>query len=222
MKIALFDLDSTLLPIDSDYSWGVFTQQLGWVDTQEFKRRNEAFYEDYQNQMLDVGAYVEFTTRAIREKGISQALEARKQFMREMIEPQLTPQALNLVRQHLDAGDACVLVTATHDFVAEPIAKAFGFPYFISTDLEKTQQGELTGRFVGIPSFREGKVTRVGQWLAQRDMNWDTLDASYFYSDSINDLPLLEKVSHPVAVNPDEKLQAIATEREWPILRLFE
>lgn len=222
MDIALFDLDSTLLPIDSDHSWGSFTQQLGWVDGQAFQLQNDAFYQDYKQQTLNVEAYVEFTTRAIREKGMVKALEAREQFMREIICPHMQPKAVDLVRKHMDAGDVCVMVTATNRFVVEDIAKAFGFSHLIATELEVDENGEFTGRIYGTPSFREGKVVRVQAWLAQNGLAWENIGKSYFYSDSINDLPLLEKVSHPVATNPDEQLEAIARLREWPILRLFE
>lgn len=222
MNIALFDLDSTLLPIDSDHSWGSFTQQLGWVNEQDFQLKNDTFYQEYKQQTLDVDAYVEFTTRAIREKGMAQALAARDQFMREIIRPHIQPQAIRLVRQHLDAGDECVMVTATNRFVVEPIAQAFGFPHLIATDLEVAGNGEFTGRILGTPSFREGKITRVQSWLEEKGLSWENVEKSYFYSDSMNDLPLLEKVSHPIATNPDEQLEAIARLREWPILRLFE
>lgn len=222
MKIALFDLDNTLLPIDSDHSWGEYTQQLGWTEAQVFKEANDRFYQEYQAQTLDIDAYVEFTTRAIRQRGMAAAYAAREQFMREVVLPQVLPQARVLVDGRMAAGYECVLVTATNDFVTSPIAQAFGFKHLIATMLQYNDDGEMTGRYAGVPSFREGKVVRVSEWLQTRGENWDTLEDSVFYSDSINDLPLLMQVRHPFATNPDAELEALAQERGWPVLRLFE
>lgn len=222
MKIALFDLDSTLLPIDSDHSWGAFTQQIGWVDAQVFKQQNDVFYQQYKEQILNIDEYVAFTTQAIRAKGMREALKARVQFMQQMIEPHILPQARAVVDQRMDAGYKCILVTATNDFVTFPIAQAFGFKHLIATTLEYNAQGELTGNYVGVPSFREGKVQRVAQWLQERGHDWQMLEDSVFYSDSMNDFPLLSQVRHPVVTNPDKLLEAEAKQRGWPILRLFE
>lgn len=222
MKIALFDLDSTLLPIDSDHAWGAFTEQLGWVDSREFAQHNDRFYEQYRQQTLDINEYIHFATTAIRTQGMAAALKAREQFMQEVVQPHILPQARALVNQYLNTGYECVLVTATNDFVTQPIAIELGFPHLIATVLERTAQGELTGHIVGTPSFQGGKVARVEQWLAEKGHNWDTLQDSVFYSDSMNDLPLLDQVSRPVATNPDHQLEALAKERGWSVLRLFE
>jgi HAD superfamily hydrolase (TIGR01490 family) len=141
--------------------------------------------------------------------------------MDEVVVPRITPQAKDLVRQHQDAGDEVLIVTATNEFVTRPIADAFGVTHLIAIDLEHDAHGLPTGRIQGVPSFREGKVTRVEQWLTQRRLTWADVAHSTFYSDSINDLPLLERVSHPVATQPDERLRAVAETRGWPILNLF-
>jgi HAD superfamily hydrolase (TIGR01490 family) len=219
--LALFDLDHTLLPIDSDYSWGVFTTDIGWTDPVAFKARNEAFYEHYKAGTLDIHDYVRFATDAVREQGAQAAQAAHERFMRTVVQPHLVPQARQLVRQHQEAGDSVVIVTATNDFVTRPIAHAFGVPELIAVELSRGPDGWITGAIEGVPSARAGKVTRVEQWLAARGLDWADV-RSTFYSDSINDLPLLEKVDVPVATNPDDRLRALATERGWRILDLFE
>ena len=221
MKLALFDLDHTLIPIDSDYSWGQFTVQLGWRDAESHTRANDAFYEQYKAGTLDIHEYIRFTVQALRERGVAQSDAAHRRFMDEIIRPAMRPQALELVRRHQAAGDQVVIVTATNEFVTRPIATAFGVPELIAIDLERDAQGNPTGAIRGTPSFREGKVARVEQWLAERGLDWSRVEHSTFYSDSINDLPLLDKVHEPVATNPDARLQAIATERGWRILNLF-
>lgn len=221
MKLALFDLDHTLIPIDSDYSWGQFTVQLGWRDAESHTRANDAFYEQYKAGTLDIHEYIRFTVQALRERGVAQSDAAHRRFMDEIIRPAMQPQALELVRRHQAAGDQVVIVTATNEFVTRPIATAFGVPELIAIDLERDAQGNPTGAIRGTPSFREGKVARVEQWLAERGLDWSRVEHSTFYSDSINDLPLLDKVHEPVATNPDARLQAIATERGWRILNLF-
>ena len=219
-KVALFDLDHTLIPIDSDYSWGVFTQAIGWADPVEFKRRNDEFYEHYKAGTLDVHAYVRFATDAIRLKGREAALEARERFMREVIAPAVRPQALDLVRSHQQAGDRVAIVTATNEFVTEPIARVFGVEELIAVRLSRDAGGWFSGEIDGVPSLRAGKVTRVGEWLAAQGLAWDQVETT-FYSDSPNDLPLLERCDHPVATNPDETLRRLAAERGWRILDLF-
>ncbi|MBK7547963.1 MAG: HAD family hydrolase [Rhodoferax sp.] len=224
MKLTLFDLDHTLLPIDSDYSWGVFTTTIGWTDPVAFARKNEAFYAHYQAGTLDVHDYVRFATEAIRLQGATNSIAAHARFMRSVIQPAIKPEALALVRQHQDAGDAVVIVTATNEFVTRPIADAFGVPELIAVELVRDStpggDGWITGEIKGTPSFRAGKVDRVEQWLAARQLGWADADIT-FYTDSINDLPLMEKVNHPVATNADERLRAIATQRGWRILDLF-
>jgi HAD superfamily hydrolase (TIGR01490 family) len=222
MRLALFDLDHTLIPIDSDYSWGQFTVQLGWRDAESHTRANDAFYEQYKAGTLDIHEYIRFTVQALREHGVERSNAAHRRFMDEIIRPAIKPQALELVRRHQAAGDQVVIVTATNEFVTRPIATAFGVPELIAIDLERDAQGNPTGAIRGTPSFREGKVARVEQWLAERGLDWSRVEHSTFYSDSINDLPLLDKVHEPVATNPDDRLRAIATERNWQVLDLFQ
>ena len=221
MKLALFDLDQTLLPLDSDQSWGEFTLNLGWVDRQRFKQRNDAFYADYNAGCLDIHAYVRFATEAMRERGLVQAQEAHQAFMREVIQPAITPQALELVEQHRAQGETLVMVTATNEFVTGPIAQAFGMDVLLAVQLVRDEQGNFTGDIDGTPSLREGKVTRVNQWLAAQGLSLSEVHAT-FYSDSMNDLPLLEKVDIPVVTNAGPELKQIAQERGWRILDLFE
>ena len=221
MKLALFDLDHTLLPIDSDHTWGVFTTELGWNDPAVFSQRNDEFYAHYQAGTLDIHDYVRFATQAARERGAVEAARAHDRYMDEVIRPRITPQALALVHSHQRAGDTVMIVTATNEFVTRPIAQAFGVSELVAVELARDSTGWITGEIQGTPSFREGKVTRVAQWLAQKGLSWDDVEMS-FYSDSMNDLPLLEKAHHPVATNPDARLRQLATERGWRILELFQ
>ena len=220
-KITLFDLDHTLLPIDSDYSWGEFTQRIGWTDPVEFKRRNDEFYAHYIAGTLDVHDYVRFAVEAVRLRGQAAYEEAHRRFMQEWITPALRPAALDLVRVHQQQGDTVAIVTATNEMVTRPIAAAFGVPELIAVELERDASGWITGEIAGVPSMREGKVVRVNQWLAARGLDWLDVETT-FYSDSMNDLPLLEQVDHPVATNPDARLRTLALERGWRILDLFE
>ena len=224
MKLALFDLDHTLLPIDSDYAWGVFTTTIGWTDPVDFNRRNDEFYAHYKAGTLDIHDYVRFATDAVRRHGALKAEAAHAEFMRSVIEPAIRSQALDLVRAHQQAGDAVVIVTATNEFVTRPIAQAFGVAELIAVELARDTapggSGWITGEIAGVPSAREGKVTRVQQWLHQRGLAWPDVETT-FYTDSINDLSLMETVTHPVATNPDARLRAIAEARQWRILDLF-
>jgi HAD superfamily hydrolase (TIGR01490 family) len=219
-QLALFDLDHTLLPIDSDYSWGVFTQEIGWTDPVVFKERNDEFFEHYKAGTLDIHDYVRFATEAVRLRGPAQAQAAHARFMQTVIGPAIRPEALALVRQHREQGDELVIVTATNEFVTRPIARAFGVEELIAVELARGADGWITGEISGVPSAREGKVERVAQWLAARGLAWDAVEAT-FYSDSLNDLALLEAVDHPVATNPDLGLRGIAAARGWRILDLF-
>jgi HAD superfamily hydrolase (TIGR01490 family) len=220
MKLALFDLDHTLLPIDSDHSWGEFVARLGWTDPAEQKRRNDAFYEQYKAGTLDIHEYVRFATQPVRERGAEVSAQAHARYMQEVILPNVREQALDLVRTHQQAGDQVMIVTATNEFVTRPIAQAFGVADIIAVELERDAGGWYTGEIKGTPSFREGKVTRVGQWLADKGLSWSDVEMT-FYSDSMNDLSLLEKVQHPVATNPDARLRQWANQRGWRILDLF-
>jgi HAD superfamily hydrolase (TIGR01490 family) len=223
-KLALFDLDHTLIPLDSDFAWGEFTTALGWTDAQTFKQKNHEFYEHYKAGTLDIHAYCRFATAAVVRQGESKALAAHADFMGSVIQKSIRPQALRLVQSHRAAGDDVVIVTATNAFVTRPIAAAFGVDELIAVDLVVDDRpggtGWYTGEIAGVPSFREGKVIRVEQWLAARGLDWDAVHTT-FYSDSINDLPLMEKADVPVATNPDPRLRALAEQRGWRILELF-
>lgn len=222
MNLCLFDLDETLLPIDSDHAWGDFVIRLGWVDAEAFRRGNEAFYADYRAARLDIHAYIAFATAPLRERTAVELAAAQQRFIREVIAPQIRPAALRLVRDHQERGDWIALVTATNEFVTGPIAAAFGIDELIAVKLQRDAGGTITGCIDGVPSYREGKVTRVEQWLQQRGAGWASFDRISVYSDSVNDLPLLERATEPVATNPAPALKAIAEERGWRILKLFE
>ena len=219
-RLTLFDLDHTLLPIDSDFEWGEFTTRIGWNDPVEFGRRNAEFFAHYQAGTLDVNDYVRFAIDAVRQRGPEAAAQAHAQFMREVVQPAIRPEALALLRQHQSAGDLVVIITATNEFVTGPIAQALGVPDLLAMQLERSADGWFTGAIAGVPSMRAGKVTRMEQWLAARGLDWGSVEST-FYSDSLNDVPLLEKVNQPVATNPDDRLRALALQRGWRILDLF-
>ena len=220
MNLTLFDLDHTLLPIDSDYSWGEFSLKMGWVDPVLFKAKNDQFFADYQAGVLDIHDYVKFATEAVRLKGPELAAKAHQQFMQEVVLPVIKPSALNLIKQHQDAGDHVMVVTATNEFVTRPIAAALGIQELIAVELAKDSTGWITGEILGTPSFKAGKVARVEAWLSAHQKSWQDVHIT-FYSDSLNDLPLLEKAQTPVATNPDARLRQLATDRGWRILELF-
>jgi HAD superfamily hydrolase (TIGR01490 family) len=221
MKLALFDLDHTLLPLDSDQSWGEFTLSLGWVDPETFQAKNNGFYADYQAGCLDIHAYVRFATAAMRQQSPDAAAVAHALFMERVIRPAILPAALDLVEQHRRRGDRLVMVTATNEFVTRPIAEAFGMDVLLAVELERDGHGHFTGEIAGVPSLREGKVTRVQQWLATQGTSLADVQAT-FYSDSLNDLPLLEQVQQPVVTNGSAELRQTALARGWRILDLFE
>ena len=220
MKLTLFDLDGTLIPKDSDHAFGEFVITLGWADAQEFRRRNDAFYEDYLAGRLDIAAYTDFATAPWRDRPAAELAEASARFLDRVVRPMLTPAALALVQRHQRAGDLVAIITATNDFVTRPIAQLFGVDELIATELARDASGRVLGSIHGVPSFREGKVTRLQAWLAARGLALDDFESSTFYSDSTNDLPLLERVSDPVATNPGPALERIAQERGWPVLKL--
>lgn len=221
MNLALFDLDSTLIPKDSDHAFGEFLVRLGWADAEGFARANDRFYADYVAGRLDMAAYVEFATAPWRGRPAADIERALRRFVDEVAQPMLHPQALALVERHREQGDLLALVTATNEVVTRPIADLFGIDTLIATELERDMAGRVTGRFAGTPSFREGKIARVQAWLAGRGQNLASFPRQTFYSDSTNDLPLLERVSHPVATNPSAGLAAVAQARGWPVLQLF-
>ena len=219
-RLALFDLDHTLLPLDSDHGWGEFSIAIGWCEREEFGRKNDAFFDDYLAGKLNIPDYVRFATAAVVERGEALANAAHQRFMDEVIRPAMKPAAIELVQKHLNAGDTVVITSATNEFVTAPIARAFGVQHLLATELARDGNGWFTGEIVGIPNMREGKVVRMTEWLAARGQTWADVEAT-FYSDSMNDVPLLEKVDHPVATNPDARLRALAEERGWRIVDLF-
>jgi HAD superfamily hydrolase (TIGR01490 family) len=219
--LALFDLDLTLLPIDSDHAWGEFMITLGWADATGFRAGNDAFYADYRAGRLDIDAYIAFATAPLVARTASERAAGHARFMREVVAPAIRPQATALVESHRARGDRVALVTSTNDFVTAPIAAAFGIEALIATRLACAGDGTPTGRIDGTAAFREGKVVRVGQWLAASGAAWTDFARTSVYSDSVNDLALLEKATDPVATNPSPELAAIARTRGWRILNLF-
>lgn len=222
MKLTLFDLDGTLLPIDSDHAFGAFMVQIGWADAQEFSRRNDAFFSDYQAGRLDMADYIDFTTAAWRDRGAAEIAAMSARYTSEIIQPQLRAEAIALVEQHRAQGDLLAIATATNDFVTAPIARAFGIEALIAVRLERGPGATITGRIKGTPSYREGKVARVREWLAEDGLAWADFERISVYSDSVNDLALFERATDPVATNPSPALEAIASARGWRILKPFE
>lgn len=216
MRLAIFDLDNTLLAGDSDHLWGEFLCANNYVDAQQYKERNDQFYADYLNGELDVLAYQNFCQEILGRTSVEQLDSWHQQFMRDYIEPIILPQGEQLIARHRAAGDFIMIITATNSFITGPIAARLGVDHLIATECGM-RAGQFTGEMVGVPSFQAGKITRLNSWLSE---NRATLLDSYFYSDSHNDLPLLEKVTHAVAVDPDDTLRAIAAERGWQILSL--
>lgn len=219
-RLALFDLDHTLLPLDSDYEWGQFTARQGLVHSEAFATRNAEFFAQYRAGTLDLNEYIQFATEAVRKLGPEASHAAHQTFMAEVIAPAIQSQALALIDKHREAGDTIVIVTATNEFVTTPIAKALNIPHLLAVQLERDSTGWFTGNIEGIPTSREGKVTRMTQWLAERDWTWDDVHTT-FYSDSMNDVALLERANVAVATNPDATLRQLAKQRGWAILDLF-
>jgi HAD superfamily hydrolase (TIGR01490 family) len=221
-RLALFDLDHTLLPLDSDYQWADFLARTGRAgDPEEARRRNDDLMHRYNEGKLTAEQAAEFMLGLLANQHPSELAAWHEEFMSDVIRPSITPQAIQLVDQHLQAGDLCAIVTATNAFVTAPVARAFGIPYLIATDAEY-KNGRYTGRIEGTPSFKEGKVIRVNQWLNGMNLTLADFAESYFYSDSINDVPLLEVVTHPVAANPSPALREVAQARDWRVIDLFE
>ena len=216
MALALFDLDNTLLAGDSDHEWGNFLADRGLVDAEEYRRANDAFYAEYQAGTLDIFAFLRFALEPLTRYPLDRLLAWRGEFLAERIHPLVLPAARRLVEEHRAAGDTPVIITATHSFVTAPIAELFGVEALIATEPEFVE-GCYTGEVAGTPCFQEGKVTRLREWLTEHG---ETLAHSHFYSDSRNDLPLLEQVTYPVAVDPDPTLAETARHREWPVRTL--
>lgn len=221
MNLTLFDLDGTLIPVDSDHAFGGFMVDVGWVDGAAWGARNDEFFAQYNAGTLDLPAYIDFATSAWRSRPLEEALAMRERFMAEVMRPALRPEAVELVEQHRAAGDLMAIVTATNVFVTTPIAQAFGVEHLIAVDLVRDGEGRYTGHIDGVPSFREGKIARVEGWLNHLGAQWGDFERVTFYSDSTNDVPLLDRVSHPVATNPSPALAQIAVARGWPQLQLF-
>jgi len=222
--LTLFDLDGTLIAGDSDHAFGEFMVDIGWADGDAWRARNDAFYQSYLEARLDVHAYIEFSTSVWRARAAADQAAASARFMREVIAPMITPKAIELVRAHQRQGDLVAIVTATNEFVTRPIAEAFGVPELLAIELERDDGGAVTGAIRGVPTYQGGKVTRVEQWLAAHPdgpLAWADFDRISVYSDSTNDLPLLERATDPVATNPSAALEAVAAERGWRLLRLF-
>jgi HAD superfamily hydrolase (TIGR01490 family) len=219
MRLALFDLDNTLLSGDSDFEWAQFLIIKGVLDREVYEARNLEFYEQYKAGTLDIHAFLDFQLKPLSRHPRAQLEEWHREFMAIRIRPLCLPKARALVDRHREAGDTCVIITATNRFVTAPIAREFGVEHLIATEPEEIG-GEFTGRVEGTPCFREGKVVRLTEWLAARGMRLSDVESSHFYSDSHNDLFLLERVSHPVAVDADPELARIAAARGWPHITL--
>ncbi len=221
MKLCLFDLDGTLLPGDSDHAFGEFVLALGWADAAEFKQRNDAYFADYNSGTLDIHAYVDFVSQPWRRRPPAEFAQAMARFASDVVQPMIRPVALELVASHQAQGDLVAIVTATNDVVTRPIANALGVQHLLATELQRDTSGQVTGRIQGVPCFRAGKIDKVGQWLQRQGLSWSSFDSSTFYSDSTNDLPLLEQVDQPVATNPSPALEQLAQQRGWQVLKLF-
>ncbi len=222
MNLALFDLDNTLLPLDSDYEWGQFLVRLGAVDPVAFTARNAEFFAQYQNGTLNPIEYLEFAFGTLSRFSRAELDAWHAQFMEQVIRPAMLPAAFGLVEQHQSAGDVVAIITATNRFVTGPIASAFGVEHLIAAEPELGADGSITGRLLGTPPFGAGKVINTQAWLASMGMDFGSFGRSTFYSDSQNDIPLLSAVTHPVATNPNATLAAHAQAHGWPILHLFD
>lgn len=222
MNLALFDLDHTILPLDSDYEWGQFLVRVGAVDAEAFAKRNAEFFAQYQAGTLDPVEYLEFALGTLAQFSRKRLDAWHDQFMEEVIVPAIRPNAEALVKQHQDEGDLVAIITATNKFVTAPIAKAFGVANLIAAEPEVSDSGEITGRLIGIPTSGPGKVIHANEWLSAQGKSLTSFPRSYFYSDSQNDIPLLSAVTHPVATNPNALLKAHAQAQGWPILTLFD
>ena len=218
-RLALFDLDNTLIAGDSDYEWGQYLIDEGVLDRAAYETQNQAFYDQYKAGTLDIHEFLGFALGPLAAHEPADLARWHAGFMQKRIRPMMLPAARALVRRHREAGDLCAVVTATNSFVTRPIAREFGLEHLIATEPE-SRDGRFTGRVAGTPCFREGKVVRLELWLASLGRRLGDFAGSTFYSDSHNDLPLLERVSRPVAVDPDETLAAEAARRGWAVLSL--
>ncbi len=214
--LAIFDLDNTLLAGDSDALWGEFIAQHGHVDKQEYAAENQRFYEAYKAGTLDIDEFLRFSLKPLSQLDMDELMALHRQFMRESIIPIISQQARELVQQHREQNHELLIITATNRFITAPIAREFGIDNLLATEPE-IKNNRYTGQVDGTPCFQQGKVTRLNEWLDQTGYN---LKNSWFYSDSHNDIPLLKQVSHPIAVDPDDKLAQYALQQDWEIMRL--
>ena len=219
MRLDLFDLDNTLLAGDSDFEWAQFLIERGVLDREVYEARNQAFYDQYKAGTLDIHEFLDFQLKPLSRHPRTQLDIWHDQFMYEKILPIINPKARDLVGRSLQEADLVAIITATNSFVTTPIAREFGVEHLIATEPEQNG-GEFTGRVAGTPCFREGKIARLDAWLKQRGISWEGVKESWFYSDSLNDLPLLERVGNPVAVDPDATLKAHAEKNGWPVISL--
>ena len=219
MNLAIFDLDNTLLDGDSDYNWGIYLVKKGYLDEEEYKVKNQKFFEEYQHGKLDIFAFAEFQFQFLKNNTRKFLNDVRSDYIDEIIKPMVLKKAVDLVNQHKEAGDSLLIITATNSFITKPIGELFGIENLIGTDPEE-HLGEFTGKVKGTPSFKEGKVTRLFDWLDARDFKLTDFEKTFFYSDSHNDLALLEVVTNPVVVNGDKILLEKAQEKNWPTLNL--
>ncbi|ARO86879.1 phosphoserine phosphatase [Nitrosospira lacus] len=219
MKLALFDLDNTLLVGDSDFEWAQFLIEQRVLDREVYEARNVEFYEQYKAGTLDIHEFLDFQLKPLSRHPRSQLDAWHREFMEKRILPLIAPGALELINGHMLGGDLCVIITATNRFVTTPIARALGISNLIATEPEQ-KDGEFTGQVSGLPCFREGKIARLESWLDEHNLTWLSFLESWFYSDSLNDLPLLNRVTHPVAVDPDATLKGYAQKNAWPIISL--
>jgi len=216
MALALFDLDNTLLNGDSDFLWGEFLTEQGIVDAEIYARENQRFYEEYKNGTLDIHEFQAFSQQPLVQNKLQKMQTLRTLFMQEKIIPIMSPASFQLIEKHRNQGDTLVVITATNSFITGPITRKFGINHLIATEPEIIN-GKYTGKIAGTPCFQEGKVTRLNQWMKE---NKHTLQGSWFYSDSYNDLPLLLEAEHPVAVDADERLLNHAKLNSWSIMSL--
>jgi len=219
LNLALFDLDNTILAGDSDYNWSRFLIQEGYLDGAIHAEKNEKFYADYKAGTLDIFAFVEFQFKPLARNPRTVLNQLLKKYVEEVIKPMITEKARALVKRHQEEGDLIIVITATNSFITRPIAELFGIENLIGTDPEE-KEGEFTGKVSGLPSFKEGKVTRLEAWLKGKNLSLASFENSYFYSDSHNDLPLMQKVTHPVAVDSDDVLSEYAKSKGWPQISL--
>ncbi len=220
-NLAIFDLDNTLINTDSDNTWPQYLMKKGVVDADFVRTKNDKFYQDYLNGCLDIDEFLQFQLAPLTRFSMEELADMHREFTQEFILPHISPMAKMLVQSHRDAGDELLVISSTNEFIITPICHLFGIENIIGTQLEIGADGRYTGGYIGTPSLKEGKITRLNEWLQARGESIAGYGKTYFYSDSKNDLPLLRIVSDPVAVNPDDELLKEATEKGWPVLNFM-